>query len=71
MDTFELTPPLLAFIVATRAALGLGIGLLIADRIPIGERRTAGLTLVALGVATTIPAAVSVFRHRRTANRLP
>ena len=36
MDTLELTPPLLAFVVATRAALGLGIGLLIADKIPRG-----------------------------------
>jgi hypothetical protein len=67
MDTLELTPPLLAFVVATRAALGLGIGLLIADKIPENQRRTAGMTLVALGAATTIPAAWSVFRSRRSA----
>jgi hypothetical protein len=48
--------PVFGFIVATRAALGFGAGLLLSDKIPAHRRRTLGMTLVALGAATTIPA---------------
>jgi hypothetical protein len=65
-----LNPPLLGFIVGTRAALGFGLGLLLADRIPEPRRRTLGMTLVAIGAITTIPAAMSVFR-RRVPDRRP
>ena len=54
--------PTFGFVVATRAALGVGIGLLIADRLPESQRRRAGLALIALGAATTIPAARAVIR---------
>ena len=56
--------PLLGFVVGTRAALAFGLGLLAADRIPEPRRRALGVTLVAIGVATTIPAAISVFARR-------
>ena len=65
-----LTPPLLGFVVGTRAALGFGLGLLLGARIPEPRRRAVGLTLVAIGAATTIPAALSVF-GRRVPSRLP
>jgi hypothetical protein len=48
--------PLFGFIVATRAALGFGAGLLLAGKIPEGRRRAIGTALVAIGAATTIPA---------------
>jgi hypothetical protein len=67
MDTIALTPPLFGFVVGTRAALAFGLGLLLANRIPEPQRRTIGLTLVAVGAATTIPAALAVFRSRTTA----
>jgi hypothetical protein len=38
-----LTPPLLGFVVGTRAALAFGLGLLLADRIPPSRRRSVGL----------------------------
>jgi hypothetical protein len=60
----HLDPRLLAFVVGTRAALGLGAGLLLADRIPQARRRTLGTTLVAIGALTTIPAAIGVFGSR-------
>ncbi|PYQ84437.1 MAG: hypothetical protein DMG03_10970 [Acidobacteria bacterium] len=63
--TFTLTPPVFGFVVATRAALAFGLGLLLADRIPEDRRRTVGLTLVAIGAATTIPAVMSVLGSRR------
>jgi hypothetical protein len=65
-----LSPPLLGFVVGTRVALAFGLGLLLSDRIPAARRRTIGLTLVALGAVTTIPAAMSVF-GRRAPSQLP
>jgi len=53
------------FVVATRAALAAGVGLLLANRIPESRRRVIGLTLVSIGAATTIPAAMAVFRGRQ------
>ena len=70
MNDLVLSPPLLGFVVGTRAALGFGLGLLLASRIPESRRRAVGLTLVAIGAATTIPAAMSVF-GRRVRSRTP
>jgi hypothetical protein len=61
--------PTLAFVVSTRAALGVGIGLLLAEKLPADRRRVLGATLVALGASTTIPAAVSVMRSVRQSSR--
>jgi hypothetical protein len=72
MKTFELSRPAFAFIVATRAALGAGVGLLVSSRIPESRRRALGVTLVSIGAATTIPAAIALFRARRnSATELP
>ena len=62
MRSLVLSPPLLGFVVGTRAALAFGLGLLVADRIPRDKRRTLALTLITVGAATTIPAAMSVVR---------
>lgn len=69
MNDLVLSPPLLGFVVGTRAALGFGLGLLLSSRIPEARRRTVGLTLVAIGAATTIPAALSVFSRRSRSQR--
>ena len=61
MRKLVLSPPLLGFVVGTRAALAFGVGLLLADRIPAERRKALGLALVGLGAATTIPAALKVF----------
>jgi drug/metabolite transporter (DMT)-like permease len=58
-----LSPSILGFVIGTRAALAFGLGLLLADRIPEPRRRAIGLTLVAMGAASTIPAAISLFGH--------
>jgi hypothetical protein len=63
MKQLVVSLPTLGFLVATRAALGFGIGLLLADRLPAGRRRSIGLTLFGLGVATTVPALWAVSRH--------
>ena len=53
--------PTLGLAVATRALLGAGVGMLLADRLG-RRRRTVGATLVAIGVLTTIPVARGVLR---------
>jgi hypothetical protein len=47
--------PEIGLIALTRGALGVGIGLLLANGLEKDERRSAGLALLALGVLTTIP----------------
>jgi hypothetical protein len=65
MKTLALNLPTFGFVVATRAILGVGIGLLLSERLPAERRRTIGLTLVSLGAATTVPAIAAVLRARR------
>jgi hypothetical protein len=56
----KLTRPELAFIIVTRAFLGVGIALLFSDR--LGEKRKAvGATLALVGLVTTIPAVWAIF----------
>jgi hypothetical protein len=69
MKHVVLNLPTFGFVVATRAALGVGIGLLVSERLPVQRRRAIGASLVALGAATTIPAALSVFRSLRGSRR--
>jgi hypothetical protein len=47
--------PTIGLIAGTRVALGIGLGLLLADRLTPEERRAAGWTLLGLGALTTIP----------------
>jgi hypothetical protein len=65
MKNIVLDPPTFAFVLGTRAALAAGIGLLVADKLSATRRRAIGATLVAVGAATTIPAAISVMRSIR------
>ena len=65
MKSVLLDLPTLGFIVSTRAALGVGVGLLASERIPAPRRRAIGATLLAIGAATTVPAAISVIRSLR------
>jgi hypothetical protein len=49
----------------TRAALGIGIGLLLSERIGGSARRAVGWALVASGALVTIPLAMEVFHKGR------
>jgi len=53
--------PELMLIAATRGALGIGLGLLLAPRLGAGSRKAVGLTLLSVGVLSTIPIAMHVF----------
>jgi hypothetical protein len=48
MKRLDLSLPELLFVIATRAALAAGVGLLLSDRLRGGRRRQVGLTLIAL-----------------------
>jgi hypothetical protein len=70
MKHVALNLPTFAFVVGTRAALAGGIGLLVSERLTTTRRRAIGAMLVAVGAATTIPAAIAVIRSaRRSARR--
>jgi hypothetical protein len=62
--TLTLRPHQFRFVVGTRAALALGVGLLISRRLSESRRRKIGRTLVAVGVATTVPAVMLLSRAR-------
>jgi len=65
-----LTVPEIGFIAGTRAALGAGVALLLAEKLSAPARRAVGITLFAIGAATTVPAAMILF-GRRTARIRP
>jgi len=65
MRETRITLPELALIAGTRAALGAGLGLLLADRLPEGQRRAVGWTLLLVGALSTIPLAFEVLGGRR------
>jgi hypothetical protein len=67
MKQLVLNFPTFGFIVATRAALGVGLGLLIATRLTGEKRRAAGALLVGAGAVATIPALFAVARGLRRA----
>ena len=62
--------PTLAVIAATRGMLGAGIGLLLAGKLSDGKRQIVGRTLLTVGIASTIPLAMKVFRRRPSAPEL-
>lgn len=52
--------PELGLVAGTRLALGIGVGLLVSDRVHPDVRRAVGWTLVAVGAITTVPLALDV-----------
>ena len=60
----DVTLPELALIAGTRAMLGAGIGLLLADKIPDKQRKAVGWTLTVIGAVTTIPLAVNALTKK-------
>jgi CBS domain-containing protein len=57
----SITLPELILIAGTRAAIGVGVGLLVKEKLNKDQRRGAGLALVILGGLSTIPLALGFF----------
>jgi len=55
------TVPKVLFIAGTRALLGVGAGLLVGEKLRRRRRRRLALTLITVGILTTIPAAWMIF----------
>src|SRR4051794_21271647 len=55
MRETRITLPELVLVAGTRAALGAGLGLLLADRLSADQRRAVGWTLFLVGALSTIP----------------
>lgn len=69
MRETRLTIPELALVAGTRAALGAGLGLLLADRLTQGNRRAVGWTLFCVGALSTIPLALEIFGRSEPTGR--
>jgi len=61
-------PEILAF-GATRGLIGLGLGLLLSDRIAHRRRRRVAFAMLGIGAASTIPLGMRMFRGTRTTIR--
>jgi hypothetical protein len=60
MKSRSLTIPEIAMIGGTRVALGVGVGLILADKLDDSKRKGAGWALLAVGVLTTVPLVLKV-----------
>jgi len=69
MRETRITLPELALIAGTRGMLGAGIGLLLADRLPEGQRKAVGWTLLLVGTVMTVPLAIEVLGESRPVER--
>jgi uncharacterized membrane protein len=69
MRETQISVPELVLVAGTRAVLGAGLGLLLADRLSAEQRRAVGWTLFLVGALSTIPLALEVFGgHRLSAS---
>jgi uncharacterized membrane protein YfcA len=65
MKKSELTLPEIGLIAGTRAMLGAGAGLLLADRLSDDQRKKIGWTLLIIGAISTIPLAIDFIGKRK------
>ena len=64
MQDHTISLPELALVGGTRAILGLGLGLLLADRLTDEQRKAVGWALFLVGALSTIPLAIEVLGKR-------
>ena len=65
MKETRLTFPELGLFAGTRAALGGGVALLLADKLTREQRKAVGWSLFLVGAITTIPLGILAFSRRR------
>jgi hypothetical protein len=62
----ELPVPEIGILAVTRAMLGAGIGLMVAEKLSERQRRVIGRTLFLIGVLSTIPLVKDIARRMHT-----
>jgi len=62
----ELPVPEIGILAVTRAMLGAGVGLMVAEKLSERQRRVIGRTLFLIGVLSTIPLAKDIARRMHT-----
>jgi hypothetical protein len=62
MDKMSISFPELGLLAATRGMIGVGLGLLFANKLSREKRKVVGLPLFIIGALSTIPIAVHLFR---------
>ena len=67
----SLTVPEIGLIAMTRGVLGVGIGLILADRLNADQRKSVGYALLAVGALTTIPIVANVLGKKQPELRAP
>jgi hypothetical protein len=70
LSTHLITVPEVALVAGTRAALGMGLGFLLADRLSPESRKAAGWALVAVGALTTIPLAMEILGQHESQDEM-
>ena len=70
MKPANYTTPEIAFISATRVALGSGMALLVAERLNKDQRKGAGWVLLGIGIVSSVPILVSFLRKRTLTDKL-
>jgi len=65
MKKITLSLPEVSLLAGTRAALGGGAALLLAERLTKEQRKSVGWTLLLVGVITTFPLVKMVLSNRR------
>jgi putative Ca2+/H+ antiporter (TMEM165/GDT1 family) len=62
----ELPGPEIGILAATRAMLGAGVGLLVAEKLSEHQRKVIGRTLFLIGALSTIPLVKDIVRRMHT-----
>jgi hypothetical protein len=62
----ELPVPEIGILAVTRAMLGAGVGLMVAEKLSERQRRVIGRTLFLIGVLSTIPLVKDIARRMHT-----
>ena len=61
MKPVTLPKPEIALIALTRGILGIGIGLVLSEKLSADQRKAVGWALIGVGVVTTFPLLAEVF----------
>ena len=63
-NKISISYPELGLFAATRGMIGVGLGLMLSNRIPRDKRRAIGLPLFLIGALSTIPIARHLFHKK-------